>query len=84
VQASPSLQVVPSALAGLEQAPRAESQVPGSWHWSSAVHTTGLPEQRPAWQESPVVQASPSVQAVPSGLAGLEQAPVVGVQVPGS
>src|SRR3989442_281822 len=38
--------------------------------------------QAPDWQESGCVQPSPSVQAVPSGFAGLEQAPVAGLQVP--
>src|SRR5439155_6379 len=42
VQALPSLQAVPSALAGLLQAPVAGLQVPAVWHWSEAVHTTGL------------------------------------------
>jgi hypothetical protein len=42
VQALPSLQVAPSGLAGLEQAPFAELQVPASWHWSLGVHTTGF------------------------------------------
>ncbi len=32
VQASPSLQTVPSALRGSEQSPVPESQVPASWH----------------------------------------------------
>src|SRR5438094_670230 len=73
VQASPSVQAVPSALLGLEQVPLAGSQTPATWHWSSAVQTTGFaPTQAPAWQESVWVQASPSVQAAPSALLGLE------------
>src|SRR5207245_2396302 len=85
VQASPSLQLVPSALLGLEQVPLAGSQVPTSWHWSRAVQTTGFaPTQVPAWQESLWVQASPSLQAVPSVLFGLEQVPLAGSQVPAS
>jgi hypothetical protein len=49
VQAVPSLQEVPSAAAGFEQAPFAESQVPATWHWSLAVQTTGFePTHAPA------------------------------------
>ena len=44
---------------------------------------TGLaPVQAPAWQVSVWVQALPSEQALPLGLAGFEQAPVLGSQVP--
>src|SRR5438067_2534753 len=69
VQALPSVQVLPSALLGLEQVPVAVSQVPASWHWSRAVQATGLvPVQTPAWQESLWVQALPSLQLVPSVL----------------
>src|SRR3989454_515672 len=71
VQALPSVQGVPSALAGLLQAPVTGSQVPAVWHWSEAVHTTGIGVfwQTPALQES-VVQAFPSLQsaAVRQGL----------------
>jgi hypothetical protein len=56
-----------------------------SWQASDGTHTTGFePEHTPAWQESVCVQTSPSLQAVPSGFAGLEQAPVAGLQVPAS
>jgi hypothetical protein len=41
-QASSLLQVVPSALGGLEQIPVAGSQTPASWHWSSAAHVTAF------------------------------------------
>src|SRR5438876_6979443 len=83
VQAPPSVQAVPSALVGVEQVPLAGSQTPATWHWSSAVQTTGFaPTHLPAWQESLWVQASPSVQAAPSTLSGLEQAPVAGSQTP--
>src|SRR2546422_10239332 len=37
VQALPSLHTDPSGFDGLEQIPLAVSQVPVSWHWSSAV-----------------------------------------------
>src|SRR5215217_3989481 len=43
VQALPSLQVVPLSFCGLEQRPVPVLQVPATWHWSSAVQTTGLP-----------------------------------------
>src|SRR6185436_12414504 len=83
VQAVPSLQAVPSAAAGLEHAPVAGSQVPAVWHWSLAVHVTGLePTHVPLWHASACVQAVPSLHAVPSVAAGLEQAPVAGSQVP--
>jgi hypothetical protein len=49
VQALPSSHAAPSVFAGLEQAPLAWSQVPGSWHWSFAAQTTGVvPTQVPA------------------------------------
>jgi hypothetical protein len=43
-----------------------------------------VPVHAPAWQVSVRVQELPSLQAAPSGLAGLEQAPVAGSQVPAS
>src|SRR5215813_9370574 len=83
VQAFPSLQLVPSAFAGLEQMPVCGSQVPALWHWSVVVQVTGfVPTQAPAWQESLWVQALPSLQLVPSAFAGFEQVPVCGSQVP--
>src|SRR5947199_4259376 len=83
VHTLPSVQGVPSAWAGLLQAPVAGSQVPAVWHWSEAVHTTGLaPTQAPAAQVSVRVQALPSSHGAPLSLAGLLQAPVVGSQVP--
>src|SRR5438034_116185 len=83
VQALPSLQAVPLAFGGLvEHVPVAGSQVPASWHWSVAVHTTGFaPVQLPYWQVSVCVQALPSLQAVPLAFAGFEH-PVTGSQVP--
>src|SRR5207247_9760832 len=83
VQASPSSHGAPLSLAGLLQTPDAGLQVPTVWHWSAAVHTTGLaPTQAPAWQVSVCVQALPSLQGAPLSLAGLLQAPVAGSQVP--
>ena len=53
VHMSPSSQVVPSVLAGFEQAPLDGSQVPTVWHWLSVAQVTGLaPVQAPAWQVS--------------------------------
>src|SRR5437867_2210475 len=83
VQALPSSQPVPSGLAGLLQTPDAGLQMRAVWHWSAAVHTTGLaPTQAPAWQVSLCVQALASLQLVPLGLAGLLQTPDAGSQVP--
>src|SRR6266852_752248 len=84
VQALPSSHALPSGLAGLEHMPVAGSQVPASWHWSAAAQTTWTPPHAPLRQTSSCVQASPSSHALPSGLAGLEQVPVVGSQVPAS
>ena len=53
VQASLSLQDVPSAAFGLEQVPVAGLHVPATWHWSLALHTTGFdPVQVPDSQVS--------------------------------
>src|SRR5712691_514515 len=85
VQAFPSSQAVPSGLAGLLHIPVVGSQVPASWHWSSAVQVTGLvPMHCPDSHASLCVQAFPSLQVVPSGFAGLLHIPVVGSQVPAS
>src|SRR6185312_11183698 len=83
VQALPSLQAVPLASAGFEQAPVPGSHVPAAWHWSAAAHVTGLaPVHTPERQVSVRVQALPSVQDVPSASAGFEHAPVVGLHIP--
>jgi hypothetical protein len=59
--------------------------VPASWQGFWAAHVTGFePVHPPAWQVSVWVQALPSLQGVPFGLAGFEQWPVVGSQVPAS
>jgi hypothetical protein len=85
VHASPSLQVDPLALAGLEQRPVDGAQTPASWHWSDAVQTVAVPGvQTPAWHESLLVHKSPSLQADPLVLIGLEQRPVDGAQTPTS
>ena len=60
----PLEQGVPSGFAGSEQLPL--WQLPGSWHSSVALQTTGsAPLQLPAWQVSVWVQASLSSQLVP-------------------
>lgn len=82
VHASPSLQPVPFAAAGFEQAPLAVSQVPAVWHGSLAVHVTGFdPVHVPVRQTSDWVHAFPSLQLVPSVTGGFEQ-PEVGLHVP--
>src|SRR5947207_2792506 len=83
VQALPSSHGAPSSLAGLLQTPDAGLQTPTAWHWSAAVHTTGLaPTQMPASQASVCVQALPSSHGAPSSLAGLLQTPDAGLQTP--
>ena len=83
MQALPSLHTAPSGLFGLEQTPVAVLQVPATWHWSLALHTTGLaPVQVPAWQLSDWVQAFASLHAAPFGLVGFEHTPLVVLQVP--
>src|SRR5262245_41837266 len=83
VHALPSSQLAPSAFTGVEQVPVPGSQLPASWHWSTAAHTTGsAPVQAPAWQESERVQALPSSQVEPSAFAGSEQRPLAGSQLP--
>ena len=83
VHASPSLHAVPLGALGFEQVPVAGSHVPATWHWSLAVHVTGLePVQTPVWQVSVWVQALPSLHDVPFGAIGFEQLPVAGSHVP--
>src|SRR2546428_4956969 len=80
VHALASLQLVPLGLAGLLQAPDAGLQTPAVWHWSAAVHTTGVaPTQAPAAQGSVRVQALPSSHGAPLSLAGMVPAPAAGV-----
>jgi hypothetical protein len=79
VQAFPSLQVVPFAFTGFEQAPPA--QVPALWHVSMALHTMGAPPpHEPLLQVSPAVHPFPSLHAVPFALTGLLHTPAL--QVP--
>src|SRR5437899_2353724 len=88
-QASPdvqglwSLQAVPLVAVGLEQTPVSGLQAPGTWHWSTAPQTTGVPPHEPPWQESLVVHALPSLQDVPSSSGGKVQ-PAWGSQVSSS
>ena len=79
----PSLQAVPSGLAGLLHRPVLLSQVPAEWQlfdagqvtWLAGVHT-------PAWQASPLVQGLASLHLTPSCLLGLEQMPVAASHTP--
>jgi hypothetical protein len=81
----PSGHGVFAGFAGFEQAPVLVLQTPASWHWSSAVHVTGLaPVQFPPWHVSVCVQAFPSLHGALFGLAGFEQTPVSGLQTPTS
>ena len=83
VQALPSLQAVPFGALGFEHVPVAGLHVPATWHWSRAVHVTGLePVQTPVWHVSVCVQALPSLHAVPFGAAGFEHRPVPVSHVP--
>jgi len=83
VHAFPSVHIVPSDAAGLEQAPLVGSQVPGTWHWSAATHVTGLvPAHIPVWHWSVCVHAFPSLHAVPLAAVGLEHSPVDALHVP--
>jgi hypothetical protein len=82
-QALPSLQAVPSRVAGLEHWPVDMLHVPATWHWSDAVHVTGFePAHTPLAHTSVCVQALASVHVVPSVAAGLEHWPVDALQVP--
>src|SRR5207245_6012815 len=72
VQALLSLHVVPFALFGFEHTPVDGSQVPATWHWSSAVQVTvevGLP-QVPFWQVSTGGQHVWTLHTVPFALLG--------------
>src|SRR5438093_95127 len=83
VQALPSLHDVPLAAFGFEQLPVAGSHVPATWHWSLAVHVTGLePVHAPVWHVSVCVHALPSLHDVPLGALGFEHVPVAGLHVP--
>jgi len=83
VHAFPSLHAAPSAALGFEQDPVCGSQTPATWHWSLAVHVTGLaPVQAPDWHVSLCVHAFPSLHAVPFAAFGFVQVPVPGLHTP--
>ena len=83
VHAFPSLQLVPLLAFGFEHRPVLVLQVPATWHWSLAVHTTGLlPVHTPVWHVSVCVHEFPSLQAVPLAAFGFEHAPVVVLHTP--
>jgi hypothetical protein len=81
----PSLQ---SALVVQEQAEESTVQPPSCSEQLSLVQLIWSlqmmpsPTHWPALQLSPLVQVWPSLQPVPSGLAGLLQTPVPGLQLP--
>ena len=78
-----SLHTDPSCLFGLLHVPLPGSQLPATWHWSRALHTTGLlPVQVPAWHVSVCVHALPSLHAVPLALFGLLQTPFAALHTP--
>src|SRR5256712_10370088 len=61
VHALASLQLVPLGLAGLLQTPDAGLQAPAVWHWSAAVHTTGVaPTHMPASPAAGIPPAAPA------------------------
>jgi hypothetical protein len=83
VQALPSLHAVPFVAVGLEHAPVLGLHVPAAWHWSLAMHVTGLPPVHvPLWHVSDWVQALPSLHEVPFIAVGFEHAPVAGLHAP--
>jgi hypothetical protein len=87
VHESPSLQLVPLVtLVGAEQLPVDVLQVPAILHMPGLGQVTGLPPvQLPPMQVSVCVHGLPSSQPVPvAALVGVEQAPVDGLQVPGT
>src|SRR2546425_983194 len=83
VQALPSLQGAPLALAGLLQMPDAGLQVPGAEE--RRVGEEGRCRGSPDHSKKKVagcVQALPSLHGAPLALAGLLQTPVAGLQAP--
>ena len=83
VHALPSLHVVPFEAVGFEHVPLLGLHAPAMWHWSLAVQVTGLePLHVPFWHESLCVHALPSLHTSPFAAMGLEQAPVLELQLP--
>ena len=83
VHALPSLHVVPFVATGFVHAPVLVLHVPAVWHWSLAVHVTGLePVHVPLWHVSVWVHALPSLHVVPLVATGFEQEPVLALHVP--
>ena len=67
----------------MEQVPVLGLHVPAAWHWSEAVHVTGLaPVHVPLAHVSVCVHAFPSLQVVPSARLGFEHCPVDVLHVP--
>ena len=83
VHTLPSLHAVPFALFGFEHVPVPVLHTPATWHWSRAVHVTGLaPEHVPDWQVSVWVHPLPSLHAVPFAAIGFEHVPVATLHTP--
>src|SRR4051794_32052610 len=78
VHALASLQVAPSAFAGFVHTPDAGLHTPASWHWSWAVHVTGVPATHTpaALQVSAPLHALPSAQDVPAAALTCEHVPL--------
>ena len=81
LQTLASAQEVPVA-AGVCVTPATESQLSDVHGLLSSTGTAEPGVQVPAWQASPAVHALLSLHSVPLGAMGLEQAPVLGSQVP--
>src|SRR5438093_847051 len=82
VQALPSSHGVSFWGVGAEVAAGAGLEVLSVWSWWEVVLVGLVPVQVPPWQTSVCVQALPSSHGVSSSLAGLEHAPVAGLQMP--
>jgi hypothetical protein len=81
VHALPSLQLESSLLLGFEHCPFAGSQVPATWHWSSAEQVTLLPPvHEPLWQVSVCVTVA--VVAAQALSLMIRACPLAGSQVP--
>ena len=77
------MHAVPFAAFGFEHVPVPVLHTPATWHWSRALHVTGLaPEHAPDWQVSVCVQPLPSLHAVPFAAFGFEHVPVPVLHTP--
>src|SRR5205085_2488917 len=67
VQATPSLQALPSTLLAKLHVP-SPLHVPACWHWLGAAQVYAVPPQTPPVHTSAFVQALPSLHTVPFAL----------------